>query len=88
MNIHPTILAINVVLAVAAAGSGDYALVLRPSGEVICTKSIETCETAVRALRARRWIPLNERATVDGECIPRPACFTERSQCIAGYNCR
>jgi len=88
ISLHPAIFAVGLVLAVSAAGSGDYELTLIPSGEVVCATSAEACEAAVRALRLRLWIPLGEERTTDGTCTPLPNCFPERSRCIRGYNCR
>lgn len=63
------------------AGAADWGLVSRDT--VICAKSRETCETALEAVRRgwlRDWPP-------DARCVAMPGCFSDESECIAGYNC-
>ena len=71
-----------VVVLIAAS---DWALVApsRPELPPICAKSEIVCETAVAAIRDRRW-PIEPGYV---ECRPAPGCFSAESECIASYNC-
>lgn len=73
------------LLAAAVAGQGDYQLVVPSTGEMMCAKSQETCILAKEAI-FKGWlleIPRGTRA----RCDPHPQCFSEQSNCIAGFNC-
>lgn len=95
-QIGPTGLALLVALGIAAAGTGenDYALLIGDD-PLTCAKSAGDCRAAIDALLAGRWIPL-PRSVPPGQrlpemsifCVPHPGCFSERSNCIAGYNCQ
>ena len=81
--IAPPLFAAGLVLAVAAAGSGDYILLV-PGEAAICAKSRDTCEAAREAIRTERW-PIAARDAVTS-CRPSPGCFSARSLVIPGYN--
>ncbi len=84
MNALASYAAIGLLVAGAAvAGSGDYILIL-PTGEQICAKSSEVCETARVAIR-KGWWPILDKDVMT-VCQPRPECFSEQSNHIRGYN--
>lgn len=74
---------------IAVGASADYETVLTwPDGTVIIapTKSAGDCE----AVKGRRWQPIGAPPIADATilCRPAPGAFSDRSNCIAGYNCR
>lgn len=70
-------------LAAAAAGSGDYQLVVRGE-DIICVKSESLCEKARDAISDGRWpLVLPETPTA---CVPAPGCFPPESLVIRGFN--
>lgn len=76
--------AIGLLFAGAAlAGSGDYVLIL-PTGEEICAKSADNCETARRAIE-RGWWPIMPSGS-GIRCEAHPQCFSPASNTIKGYN--
>ena len=90
MTLHPSIFA--TVLVVLAAADDRELVMTWPDGTTLsaCAKvpprgATDPCEVA----RLGRWQPLDappiDEATI--RCVPRPDCFTKRSECIAGYNC-
>ena len=83
MTLPPAIFAAALVLVAAAAGAGDYVLLL-PTGERICAKSAADCSAAQEAIR-RGWWPV---AAPDAEtvCSASPACFPLPSLVIRGHN--
>lgn len=82
----PIALAISFVTLAAAAGTGDYVLVT-PT-ERICAKDIESCELAREAIR-KGWLQwAAPTANIWCEAMPGGRCFSDESNCIAGYNCR
>lgn len=84
-QLFPPVLAAAFILI----GAADFELVATRDGrevERICAKTQTACETAKTAIWAG-WIAPELR---DDElnCRPAPAgCFSERSNCIAGFNC-
>ena len=80
-------LALVVVIGCAAAGSGDYVLVMPEHGIGTGSpaKSLETCEAARRAAW-NGWLP-DVPAGTPSRCQRAPGAFSERSNCIAGHNC-
>jgi hypothetical protein len=70
------------VAGAAAAGSGDFALIV-PGQPPICATSATTCEQARYAIRMG-WLEglMGELPT---KCEPHPNCFSARSGCIPGY---
>lgn len=90
MTLHPALFAISLVLYAAA---GDRELILSwPDGSEVrvCAKATarglpDPCDPVV----AGRWQPLGypSTSTATTRCVPRPSCFTDRSNCIAGFNC-
>lgn len=81
ITLPPPVFAIAVVLAAAAAGSGDYALSL-PNEPPTCAKSQATCEQARVAVR-KGWLPDVPR-DAPTDCVPAPGCFAPASNFIAG----
>lgn len=79
-------LAIVVVLGTAAAGSGDYMLVMPENGIATGSpaKSEETCELA-RLAAWRGWLPGVPEGT-PSRCEPHPGAFDARSNFIDGFN--
>lgn len=63
----------------------DYRLILQGQ-PAICAKDKATCEMAREAV-ARGWIEGVPRET-PSRCEPAPGCFSARSNCIEGWNCR
>jgi len=77
--------AIGLLFIGAAAGSGDYALIL-DNQPPICAKSEANCETAREAIRTQRWPIARPNAATSR--IPMPGCFSAESLVIRGYNDR
>lgn len=84
-GLGPAAFAAVLVLVASAAGSGDYELVLTPpSPEAICAKSLSTCEAAIGAVRDfGLFVDLR---IVEMRCRPRPNCFSDSSNFIAGQH--
>lgn len=55
--------------------------------EQIAATSPATCEAAVRALGLGLWQPEPSSGPPSANCAPG-SLFSERSQCIVGFNCR
>jgi len=70
----------------AAADSGDYALIV-PNQSVICAKSERSCEAAREAIR-KGWLLKEIPRNTPTQCIAWPGCFSEKSNCIEGHNCK
>ena len=73
-------------VAFVTLGSVDKVLIL--DGEEVCVQPQVSCEEAIDAVRSGRWRPAGNPTPRDVRCHPRPGCFSERSLCIEGYNCR
>jgi hypothetical protein len=84
----PPILALVVVVGTAAAGTGDYALVMPENGVGTgsCAKSLEACRDAQAAVQMG-YITSVPKGTPT-RCQPKPGCFSKRSNCIVGFNCK
>lgn len=84
----PVVLALVVVTGCAAAGTGDYWLVLPEHGVGTATpaKSLATCQEARRAAW-RGWLP-GVPAGTPSRCERHPAAFSTASECIRGWNCK
>ena len=82
------ILALAVVLGTAAAGTGDYMLVMPENGVGTGSKakSLQSCESA----RQAAWAGLlpDVPAGTPSRCEPAPGAFDDQSNCIVGFNCR
>ena len=85
--------AIALAAAFVLAGATDWGLVISetgPTDSVICAKTQESCELAREAIR-KGWLNRGgdgiprDTTTV---CRPTPECFSEESNCIAGFNCK
>ena len=72
--------------SLAWADSGDWEL--RIEGEPIptCVKTAADCVVALDAIE-RGLLP-GVAPRTPAACIAHPNCFTDASNCIAGYNCR
>jgi hypothetical protein len=81
MTVPAPLFALGLVLTVAAASSGDYALIA-PGIPPICAKSSETCEAARIAI-SKGWFLDLPRDTVT-VCQPSPGCFDPVSLEIRG----
>lgn len=81
-------LAIAVVLGTAAAGSGDYMLIMPENGVATGSKakSANDCEKA----REAAWDGLlpGIPPLTPSRCEPHPGAFSERSNCIEKFNCQ
>ena len=70
--------------ALLALAVPDYELLV--GSERICAKSAAACAEAQEAIRTGRWPIAPKDAPTT--CVAHPGCFSERSNCIANYNCR
>lgn len=59
-----------------------------PHDEVICAKTLETCQTALRAIQSGRWTPFDSYNSSLLRCTPKADCFPPETNCIKGYNCK
>ena len=84
-GLGPAAFAAAGVFAASAAGSGDYELVLTPpSPDPVCAKSLATCQAAMEAVQ--NFGLFVDLRIVEMRCVSHPACFSEASQVIRGYN--
>lgn len=90
--IREAFLAVGVVLAASAAGSGDNDFELRLNGDPNPEHAIKdkggraACESDRRAIAAGR-VPSIPPDTPT-ECVPHPGFFTPEENCIKKFNCR
>lgn len=75
---------IPLALAAVLAASTDWGLVANDAPP-ICAKDRASCELALSAIERGIWAPDLRGAAL--RCEPEPGCFSERSLCIAEYNC-
>lgn len=79
--------ALTFLLGIALADpahAADWEILGTP--EKICAKTRESCEMAIEATRDGRVF--RDLRAYPMRCAPAPGCFSEDSNCIAGYNCR
>lgn len=85
--LHP-VAAVAIVLAVAAAGSGDYELIVPGWPDAlspICAKSETVCDAARLAIFEGRLDDIAPQGTRT-RCVAHPQCFPAESNFIPGYS--
>lgn len=76
----------GLAISVSIAEPTDWAAQVEGEAEVTCVKTPAQCLRFAQAVSSG-WI----HGVLPGtavRCKPHPGCFSDASNCIAGYNCR